>query len=84
MKYALNIAADRRILSATYERFASDTAVLVDTLPEGNITDYLYINNDYVYSPLPVEEGPEPQPTTEERVIELEEALALLLEGATE
>ena len=84
MKYALNIAADGRILSATYERFASDTAVLVDTLPEGNIAEYLYINNDYVYSPFPVEEEPEPQPTTEERVKELEEALALLLEGATE
>ena len=84
MKYALNIGEDGRILSATYERFAGDSAVLVDTLPEGNIVDYLYSNGEYVYSPMPVEEEPAPQPTAEERLAELEEAFALLLEGATE
>ena len=54
MKYALNLAGDGRILSATYENFASVDAVLVDELPEGNIADYLYEKGEYVYAPLPV------------------------------
>ena len=43
MKYALNLAEDGRILSATYPQFAPIGAILVDELPEGNICDYLCI-----------------------------------------
>ena len=56
MKYALNLNSDNRILSATFEKYASIDAILVDTLPEDNISDYLYIDNKYIYSPLPVVE----------------------------
>ena len=42
MKYALNLASDGRILTATFAKYAPSDAVLVDTLPDGNITDYLY------------------------------------------
>ena len=59
MKYALNIAEDSRILSATFEKYAPVGAVLVDSLPDGNIVDYLYQNGEFVYSPLPVPEVPE-------------------------
>ena len=55
MKYALNLAEDGRILSATYEEFAPADAPLVDELPEGNIADYRYVDGDYVHDPLPVE-----------------------------
>lgn len=55
MKYALNLAEDGRILSATYEEFAPADAVLVDELPEGNIADYRYVDGEYVHDPLPVE-----------------------------
>ena len=63
MKYALNILADGRILSATFEKYASKDAVLVDKLPDGNISDYLYKNGKFVYDPLPVEPEPETEPT---------------------
>lgn len=60
--YALNLDTDNRILSActvlpigTY-----DGMPIVDTLPEGNITDYKYVDGGYVYDPLP---EPEPTPT---------------------
>ena len=56
MKYALNLAEDGRILSATFPQYAPEDAVIVDVLPEGNIADYLYINNEYIYEPLPVTE----------------------------
>ena len=61
MRYALTLAEDNRILSATYEKYASPVAVIVDELPEGDISDYLYANGEYVYDPLPEPEPSEPQ-----------------------
>lgn len=40
--------------------------VLVEALPEGDIADYRYVDGEYVYDPLPPEEEPETEPTTEE------------------
>ena len=60
-KYALNLAEDGRVLSATYERFAAPGAVLVDAIPEGNLSDYRYQDGEFVYDPLP-----EPDPVPEE------------------
>ena len=53
MKYALNLAEDGRILSATYDKYAPINAVLVYALPEKNIADYIYQNGEFVYEPLP-------------------------------
>lgn len=83
MKYALNLADDGRILSVTYEKYALADAVLVDELPEGNVADYLFVNGEYVYDPIPVPEV-EKVTTDAERITELEEALAMLLNGVTE
>ena len=48
--YALNINNEtNRILSATFSKYATNDAIIVDTLPDDNITDYLYINGKYVY-----------------------------------
>ncbi len=66
MKYALKLAEDSRILSATYEQFATENMVLVDSLPEGDIYNYLYKDGEYIYEPLAEQHG-EPfltQPTT--------------------
>ena len=63
MKYALNLAEDNRILSATYEEFASSDAFFIDKLPEGDISNYLYINGEYVFSPLPEPEPAEDAPS---------------------
>lgn len=62
--YALNLAKDGRILSATYPRYAPADAVIVEILPEGNISDYLYLGDKYVYDPLPEPEQPEAEATT--------------------
>ena len=68
MKYALNLAEDNRILSATFEQFAPAGAVLVDALPDGDIYEYLYVNEEYVYSPLPKPEPEDPQPTQLDKI----------------
>ena len=62
--FALNIDKETgRILSATYPQYATDDAVFVETLPDGDISDYLYVDGEYVYDPLPEPEQPEPQET---------------------
>ena len=59
-KYALNLAEDGRVLSATYERFAAPGAVLVEAIPEGNLADYRWQDGVFVLDPLP-ETEPEPE-----------------------
>lgn len=60
--YSLNLGENSRILSVcvclpgqTYEN-------VVDTLPDGDVSDYKYIDGEYVYDPLPTPEPPEPEP----------------------
>ena len=56
--FALNLNEEGRILSATFAQYAPPGAALVDSLPEGDITDWLYQGGEYIYEPLP-----EPEPT---------------------
>lgn len=75
MMYALNLAEDGRILSATYPQYAPVGAVIMDVLPDGDIYEYRYVNGEYVHDPLPKPEEPEqPEhtPTAEERIAQLE------------
>lgn len=62
---ALNLSTDNRILSAckVLPNGNYDGMPIVDTLPEGNLPDYLYINGEYIYDPLPKEPEPAPAPT---------------------
>lgn len=52
-KFALNISEDGRILSATFEEFAAKGDPLVDTLPEGDISEYRYVDGAYIHDPIP-------------------------------
>lgn len=66
MKYALNLAEDGRILSVTFEKYASADAVLVDELPEGNVSDYRYVDGEFIHDPLPEPEQPEVETTADD------------------
>ena len=64
-KFALNLAEDGRILSATYPQFFPADAVIVDDLPEGDISDYIYADGAYIYDPKPTPDTFEPaEPVT--------------------
>lgn len=65
MKYALNLGADGRVLSATYPKYAPADAVQVEELPEGNLADYIWRDGAFVHDPLPRQEQ-ETQPTTDD------------------
>lgn len=52
--FALNLDTDNRILSACIVLPSTpDTMPRVDILPDSDINDYLYVNDEYIYSPLP-------------------------------
>ena len=60
--YALNLDKDNRVLSVTFDEFAPADQPRVNELPEGDISEYLYINGEFIHDPLPVVE-PEIMPT---------------------
>lgn len=76
---ALNLSEDNRILSACIPLPNAENEngepivrlvdgkyhgmVVVDSLPDGDVTDYLYVDGEYVYDPLPKPKEPEEQPT---------------------
>lgn len=68
MKYALNLAEDNRILSAwvVLENGNYDGMPFVDELPDGDVSDYLYQDGQYVYAPRPKPQPGESEPTTDE------------------
>lgn len=64
--YALNLGENNRILSVTYDQYAPPSQPRVDELPEGDVSDYLYVGGEYVYDPIPVPPAPEPEPTADD------------------
>ena len=57
--YALNLNEENRILSITFDKYAPENQPRVETLPEGNVADYKYIDGEFVYDPLPIVEAVE-------------------------
>lgn len=62
--YALNLDETNRILSITFEQYASLDNPIVETIPTDHVSDtatpqeldvhnYLYINGEYIYDPIP-------------------------------
>lgn len=80
MASALCLYEDNRIHSAwkVLPNGNYDGMPIVETLPDGDITDYRYIDNQYVYDPKPVEPAPEPAPSLESRVSTVESDVAAL------
>ena len=64
--YSLNLDADNRILSACVCLGDFEYKNVVDTLPDGSISDYKYINGEYVYDPLLKPEPQPEEPTTDD------------------
>ena len=83
MASALCLYKDNRIHSAwkllpngNYEGMP-----IVESLPEGNLPDYLYVNGEYVYDPIPkVEVKPEPtaQDDTDAMMVDHELRITML------
>ena len=64
--YALNLDENNRILSVTEDKYAPDYQSRVESFPEGDIYEYLYVDGGFIHSPLPELDSVIPEPTTEE------------------
>lgn len=92
MRYALNLANDGRILSAcvVLPNGSYNEMPIVETLPTGetaeqqDIHNWLYVDGEYVFAPLPTQEEIGAQKTTDQRLTELEEAFEMILSGVVE
>ena len=79
--YALNLGEGGRVLSVTWPKYAPSNAPKVETLPEGDTCDYLYVDGEFIYDPLPEEPEPEdPMDALQKKVISLQEQNDTLLE----
>ena len=61
--YALNLNEESRILSATFANFAAEGQPIVDSLPDGDISDFLYIDGEFIHDPIPKPEKVETETT---------------------
>lgn len=68
VRHGLILDENNRILSAVAQRYASEDAIIVDKLPDREYTDYLYIDGEYIYDPLPIHDEPDPRPTQLDRI----------------
>ena len=85
IRYALSLDETNRITSYTFEQYADNKAIIVETLPDGAPTDYRYENGEFIHDPLP---KPAAEPTVEEdalsMIVDHEYRLTLLELGVTE
>ena len=61
-RYGLVLDENNRIVDAPVQRYAPADAIIVEELPDGDFHDYLYVNGEYVYDPLPRPEPVDPEP----------------------
>ncbi len=71
LRYAIELAEDNRVVSVTYESYATEKMQIVDVIPEGDITEYRYENGEFIHDPLPQEETEEEEPTVEDDILEM-------------
>ena len=81
--YVLNLDDNNRILSIWKVIPGADYGdrPIVETMPDGDITEYRYVDGEYIHDPLPIPDEPEHKPTQEERITALEQALTAIEEG---
>jgi len=68
MRYALNLAEDGRVLSVTFAGYAPDTHPMVEALPEGDVSEYRYVDGAFLHEPQQEQAQPEAAPTQLDRV----------------
>lgn len=61
--YRLKIDEESRIQYATRDEFASPDMMQAETLPEGNITDYRYVDGLFIYDPHQAAQEPQGEST---------------------
>lgn len=64
--YALNLAEDGRVLSITLDQYGADGQPRVTGFPDDDVSNYRFVDGEFVYDPLPAPPEPEPTETTDD------------------
>lgn len=87
-KYALNLGDNGRILSVCVCLEGQTYENIVDSFPDGDVSEYRHVNGEFIHDPLPTPEPTEAEPTAEEdalaMLVDHEERLISLELGLTE
>lgn len=70
--YALNLAEDGRVLSVTKDKYGAEGQPRVTEFPQDDVSQYRFIDGEFIYDPLPdpPEPAPEPEYVTYEELAE--------------
>lgn len=64
--YALNLAEDGRVLSVTLDKYGAEGQPRVTEFPDDDVSNYRYVDDEFIYDPLPDPPEPEPTETTDD------------------
>ena len=64
--FELFLDANNRVIGFQNVAIKYSGGPKVDELPDGNISDYLFVDGQFVYDPLPQPEPPAPEPTADD------------------
>lgn len=64
--YALNLEENGRILSVCNCLEGQIYEYVVDSFPDGDVTEYRYVDGEYIHDPLPKPQPQPAEPTVEE------------------
>lgn len=64
--FELFLDADNRIIGCQNVAIKYSGGPKVNKLPTGNINDWLFVDGEYVYDPLPAPPTPKPEPSADE------------------
>nr|DAF27560.1 MAG TPA: hypothetical protein [Caudoviricetes sp.] len=86
--YALNLGEDNRVLSVCACIDGQTYDNVVESFPDGDVSEYRYENGEFIHDPLPKPEPQPQEPTVEEDTLSMlvdhEERLINLELGLTE
>lgn len=87
-KYSLNLGENGRIMSVCVCLEGQKYENVVDSFPDGDVTNYRYIDGEFIHDPEPKPEPTAQEPTVEEdtlyMIVDHEYRLTLLELGVTE
>ena len=79
--YALNLAEDGRVLSVTLDKYGAEGQPRVTEFPDDDVSDYKYVDGEFIYDPLPEPTEPEPEPEPQGEYVTYYELADAIREG---
>lgn len=64
--FELFLDATNRVIGCQNTAIKYSGGPTVDALPGGNLADYLFVDGQFVYDPLPQPEPPTPEPSADD------------------